>query len=548
MKKNNIFIISILIFLVIVKPTFAFSDVEEHWAFTTIQKMQGYKIVNGYEDNTFKPDDNMTRAEFITIVNRMLGLQEESSKYIPDINRTDWYYSEIRKAVKVGIIEGDQSGFTYPEEKITREEAIVILNRAFKLKKTTAIPKGYDDLDEIASWAKLEVYSAINAGYMNGYDDNTIKPQNNITRAEALTLIYRIVPNILTTDVYTGLITGNALIYEDNIVLNNLTIDGNLIISNRALSTLKIKDVTVKKNLIIIDKNQECINKLNVNGNIYEFSYKEESLNKYKNNEYGITFAVPQSAKIKLLSDNKDIDYKTEDLIVLNIEENDEYYLKNINTLSDIVISKYDNLYKKLEEGKIDSNQYQLFVEKSDNYLLVIKRDNIVYSLKFYNIKSSNLVDNVIATLDFFETEKVIDTKILTYKNSKLSLKFSYKDKYVSVDDSYNTNIINEDKNFFKLFIQVNTITDMQNYSLGEIKVLLTSIVSKDGDIKETDSFKIMNNNAIKYKIESDGKIIYSLYVVIGNNLYNLIFTGDETGMLEIGEGLFNEIVETLEF
>lgn len=548
MKKNNIFIISILIFLIIVKPTFAFSDVEEHWAFTTIQKMQGFKIVNGYEDNTFKPDDNMTRAEFVTIVNRMLDLQEESSKYIPDINRNDWYYSEIRKAVKVGIIEGDQSGYTYPEEKITREEAIVILNRAFKLKKTTAIPKGYNDLDEIASWAKLEVYSAINAGYMNGYDDNTIKPQNNITRAEALTLIYRIIPNILKTDVYTGLITGNTLIYEDNIVLNNLTIDGNLVISNRALSTLKIKDVTVKKNLIIIDKNQECINKLNINGNVYEFSYKEESLNKYKNNEYGITFAVPQSAKIKLLSDNKDIDYKTEDLIVLNIEENDEYYLKNINTLSDIVISRYDNLYKKLEEGKVDSNQYQLFVEKSDNYLLVIKRDNIIYSLKFYNIKSSNLVDNVIATLDFFETEKVVDTKILTYKNSKLSLKFSYKDKYVSVDDSYNTNVINEDKNFFKLFIQVNTITDMQNYSLGEIKVLLTSIVSKDGDIKETDSFKIMNNNAIKYKIESDGKIIYSLYVVIGNNLYNLIFTGDEAGMLEIGEGLFNEIVETLEF
>ncbi len=548
MKKNNIFIISILIFLIVAKPSFAFSDTEGHWATTTIQKLQDTKIINGYEDNSFRPDENMTRAEFVTIVNRMLNLQEESSKYIPDINRNDWYYSEIRKAVKIGVIEGDLSGFTYPEDKITRQEAIAILNRAFKLKKTSAIPKGYDDLDEISSWAKLDVYSAINAGYINGYNDNTIKPHNNITRAEALTLIHRIIPNILTTDVYQGLITGNALVYEDNIVLNNLTVDGNLIISNKALSTLKIKDVTVKKNLVIIDKNQECINKLNVNGNVYEFSYKEESLNSYKNNEYGISFAVPQSAKIKLISANKDIDYGTKDLIVINIEENDLYYMKNINTLSDIVISRYDNLYKKLEEGKLDSNKYQLFVDRNDNYLLVIKRDNILYSLKFYNIESSNLVDNVIATTEFFETDKVIDAKIMTYKNSKLSLKFSYKDKYVSVDDSYNTNVINEEKNFFKLFIQVNTITDMQNYSLGEIKLLLTSIVGKDGEIKETSSFKIMNNNAIKYKIESEGKIIYSLYVVIGNNLYNLIFTGDEEGMIQIGEEVFNEIVETLEF
>ena len=53
---------------------------------------------------------------------------------------------------------------------------------------------------------------------------------------------------------------------------------------------------------------------------------------------------------------------------------------------------------------------------------------------------------------------------------------------------------------------------------------------------------------AIKFKVESEGKIIYSLYVVIGNNLYNLIFTGDEEGMLEVGEELFDEIVKSLEF
>lgn len=548
MKKISIFIISILIFTVSAKPSFAFDDTANHWAEKTILNMQDFKIINGYEDDTFRPDTNMTRAEFVTVINRMLDLQEESSKYIPDINRSDWYYSEIRKAVKVGIIQGDLDGTIHPEDKITREEAIVILSRAFKLKKTSTNLNGYSDLNEISNWAKTEVCSAIKAGYVTGYEDNTIKPLNNITRAEALTLINRIIPNILNTNVYSGLITGNALVFEDNIVLNNLTIDGNLIVSNRALSTLKVKDATVKKNLIVVDDENENIKNLNVHGDVYEFSTKQETLDNYQNEEYGITFAVPQKAKIKLFSENTNIDYKQNDLIVITIEEKDEYYLKNIDTISDIVISKYDTLYKKVENGEIGFNKYQLFVDNSDNHLLVIKRDNIVYSMKFYNTKSSNLVDNVIATIDFFETDRIIDSKIITYKNSKLSLKFSYKDKYVSVDDSYNTNVINEEKKFFKLFIQVNTITDMQDYSLSEIKALLTTIVNKDGEIKETDTFKIMNNNSIKYKVESEGKIIYSLYVVIGNNLYNLIFTGDEEGMLEVGEELFDEIIESLEF
>lgn len=548
MKKINIFIISILIITVYAKTSFAFTDTDSHWSKDTVLKMQDSKIITGYEDDTFRPDDCMTRAEFVTVINRMLDLEEESSKYIPDINRSDWYYSEIRKAVKVGIIEGDLDGMIHPEDKITREEAIVILSRAFKLKKISTIPKNYLDLEEISDWAKVEVYSAIIAGYLNGYDDNTIKPQNNITRAEALTLIYRIVPNILNTNVYTGLITGNTLLFADNIVLNNLTIDGNLVISNKSLSTLKVKDVTVKKNLIVIDATQECIKNLNVNGNIYEFASKQETLDNYRNDEYGITFAVPQKAKVKLFAEGINIDYKQNDLIVITIEENEEYYLKNIDTISDMIINRYDNLYKEIENGKISSNKYKLFVDKSDNHLLIIKRDNIVYSIKFYNTQSSNLVDNVIATIEFFETDKVIDSKIITYKNSKLSLKFSYKDKYVSVDDSYNTNIINQENKFFKLFIQVNTITDMQDYSLSEIKALLTAIVNKDGEIKTTDTFKIMNNNAIKFKVESEGKIIYSLYVVIGNNLYNLIFTGDEEGMLEVGEELFDEIVKSLEF
>lgn len=548
MKKINVFILYILILTAVTKPAFAFTDTSMHWANTTIEKMKTSRIINGYEDDTFRPDENMTRAEFITVINRMLGLHEESSKYIPDINRSKWYYSEIRKAVKVGIIQGDANGATHPEDNITREEAIVILSRAFKLKKASSVPKGYEDLDSISSWAQKEVYSAIKEGYINGYEDNTIKPQNFITRAEALTMMNRIIPNILTTNIYSGLVTGTTLLYADNIVLNNLTIDGSLIISNEALNTLKVKDVTVKRDLIVVDEEHESIKKLNVNGNVYEFSSKQETIESYKNEEFGFGFTIPDGVVLKFLSEDEKIDYTTKDLLLVAVEENEEFYLKNINTISNIIIDRYDTLYRKVEEGKFGFNTYQLYADRNDNSLLVIKRDNLVYILKFYNVETLNLVDNVIATMEFWETENIIDSKVEIYKNNKLSLKFSYLDKYVSVDDSYNTGVINEEKKFFKLFIQVNTITDMQDYSLSEVKALLTAIVSEDGEIKELTTSKIMGNNAIKYEVDSEGKRIYSLYVVIGNNLYNLIFTGDEEGMLQVGEEMFDEIVKSLEF
>ena len=549
MKKINIFIMSILIFTTVTLPSFAFSDTTEHWANNVIEEMSNYKIINGYEDNTFRPDEIMTRAEFVTVVNRILALQDESSKYIPDINRTDWFYSEIRKAVKVGIIQGNADGYIFPNDEITREEAIVILTRAFKLNQTTRKAKDFSDLSEISEWAETEMHSAIIQGILTGYEDNTIKPKASITRAEALTLINRILPNILKTNVYQGLLTGNVILYDDNIVLNNLTIDGNLIISNNALSTLKVNGVKVKKNVIISDKKHNSIEKIKVMGNIYEFSSEQEELSGYLNEEYGISFAIPNSSTVNLFSGESEIDYNKKDLIVIDAIQNEEFYLKNINTIAKLEIDKYDYLYKEIESGVIGKDyKYILFADRNEKQMLVIKRDNVAYVLRFYNVESDNLIDNVLSTIEFFETEKIIDTRNVVYKNSKLSLKFTYKDKYVVVDDSYNTNVINDDKKFFKLFIQVNTITDIQEYNLNEIKLLLSSIVSKEGDIKETETFKIMNNNAIKFKTEADGKITYSLYVVIGNNLYNLIFKGDEYGMVEVGEELFNDIVNSLEF
>ena len=92
----------------------AFSDVEEHWAKDSIEKLNDVSIIKGYEDNTFRPDNYMTRAEVATILNRMNGVTKESSKYIPDVTRQDWFCSEIRKAIQSGVMNGDENGYIHP--------------------------------------------------------------------------------------------------------------------------------------------------------------------------------------------------------------------------------------------------------------------------------------------------------------------------------------------------------------------------------------------------------------------------------------------------
>lgn len=548
MNKKAIFIISLLTFMSMFNVSFAFTDTENHWASDTINDFENYRIVTGYDDNTFRPDDCMTRAEFITVINKILGSDEGSAKYIPDISRDDWYYHEIRKAVKLGIVQGDDQGYIHPNSPITREEAVVILGRAFKIKNAYTIKTSSSDAYAISKWARGEFYAAVNYGYISGYEDQTLRPQGTITRAEVITIISRIIPNILTIDVYSGDIHGNTLVYSDNVVLTNATVTGSLFISDAAIGTLKAKNVIVERDLVVGNKNHSALRDIKITGDTYEFTTGVEELINFQDDEYGIRFTIPESVTMQRGDDEK-INYRTNDLIIVDIEQNDEYYFKSIGTLARAIVNKYDNLFAVEESGEKNGNEYILYRDAKDQNMLVIKRDNIVYEIAFFNIKSDNLVDNVLATLEFFETEKVKDIPNRTYKNTKLGLKFVYKDKYVVVDDSYNTGNVNEEKGFFKLFIQVNTIIDIQNYSVSEIAYLLSTIASNDGEILESSTSKIFNNTAVKFKILSEeGKIFDSLYIIIGNNLYNLIFTGNEAEMNEVGESIFNDIINSLEF
>ena len=180
-----------------------FSDTNGHWAQDILNKMYANGIIKGINDSgrmNFYPDNDMTRNEFATIVCNYLGA--DTSKYADTkLTFTDadeiapWAINIVKTAVSMEIMNGksNDNGKTFffaGEDKITRAEAMTILGRTLNNLKTADVT--FADKDEIPSWAADYVSGLVKMGVVNGYEDNTIKPNNNVKRSEAVTMLYKL--------------------------------------------------------------------------------------------------------------------------------------------------------------------------------------------------------------------------------------------------------------------------------------------------------------------------------------------------------------------
>lgn len=183
------------------------SDIKGHWAESAISDFVSKGYVGGYPNGTFKPNNSITRAEFVNIVNNYFGLTKSSGKVFSD-TKDHWAKNVIDIAVTNGVCNGVSTTEFKPNEPITREQVAVMLSNYKKLTDTNheEIYK-FNDKNNISSWAKDSVEGVVERGYMGGYSDLTFKPKNNITRAEAVTTLSRVhkgtVPPVVNTPVPT---------------------------------------------------------------------------------------------------------------------------------------------------------------------------------------------------------------------------------------------------------------------------------------------------------------------------------------------------------
>lgn len=547
--QKGFFGLAILLIILNVNIVFAYSDTDGHWAKKSIERLSVNGVITGYGDGTFRPDKNMTRAELITVINRFLGNSIQTTRYVPDISAKNWYYTEVRKGIESGFVTGDNSGNIKPNKPVTREEAICMLQRAIVPLNDYQIVLDFDDADNISDWAKGSFSVFYEKKYIKGYSDNTIRPKENITRAEVVTLINNLVNVYAQYGEYKGEINGNVLVNSNNVVLKDLRIRGNLIITEGG-ANVTLENVIVEKNLILRREIKEPVGNFEVFGKTYEIEAKSENDDsKYSNEEYGITFSIPDGYTVINVKDkDTKIDYKTKNLILVTITHDEKLYYSSFAQEAHKVLYRYSDIFEQIKEGYIGYYRYCICGSKtSNNYYIFLKRNNVEYIIDFYNIKNINILDSVASSIVLYEGTSMENHQMKTYKNLDLSLKFDYID-YVSVDDSYNTGIVNEKEALYKMFIQVTNIIDMSDYTIEQLKEILVSMEDTDGEIIDSKIKKVYIYDAVEYTIENDGKYTKSLYIVIGTKLYHFIFTSDAEKMRSAGEELYSDIINGIEF
>lgn len=220
MKKILAVFISMLVFTASVYAG-GFVDTENHWAQNTINRLAGMGIVNGTDENHFSPDEPIRRAEYLKMMMELVGIEKKSYRYgeCLDAKASDWYAEYLQSALDRGLLpkemitsykvsittNGNEMSIVYTgafngELPIEREEMAVLSMNLYQyaLDSSNAsslpLPTGerLADIDDVSVWAQPSVRLAVAVGFIEGMDDGSFRPRENATRAQAATILGRI--------------------------------------------------------------------------------------------------------------------------------------------------------------------------------------------------------------------------------------------------------------------------------------------------------------------------------------------------------------------
>ncbi|MFD0697732.1 S-layer homology domain-containing protein [Paenibacillus sp. GCM10027628] len=195
MKMVSIIVVSLLSSaLCIQSPVFAetaksklITDIHGFWAEATLDQWLDSGWLHGYDDKTVRPDQPVSRGEFISLINRSFQFTQTTPITFNDLKQDEWEYEEAQKAVKAGYITGYPDHTVHVHEPVSRQEAAIIIARLLGINAASTVGK-IDLLDtgSLPSWSKNAIRAVTEKGIMEGYDDHMFRPTQSITRAEAV--------------------------------------------------------------------------------------------------------------------------------------------------------------------------------------------------------------------------------------------------------------------------------------------------------------------------------------------------------------------------
>ncbi|MBQ7474478.1 MAG: S-layer homology domain-containing protein [Clostridia bacterium] len=237
-KKITSLLLAALLFFSLAPMTLAatpadFRDMpaESHWSYEALSSAIANGLLNGSGGKLF-PESNLTRAEMAAIVNRAFGATATADiSAFRDVKTTDWFYTDVAKAVRMGTFNGSGGGKMEPDDPILREQAFTVVWRALKLEPgdASALSK-FSDASKISDYAKGPIAALAAAGYVNG-SGGRVNPTDTITREEFAQVFHNVIKKyVRTAGEVTGDVKGNVIVNAPGAILTGMKIDGDLIV------------------------------------------------------------------------------------------------------------------------------------------------------------------------------------------------------------------------------------------------------------------------------------------------------------------------------
>ncbi|MDR6881855.1 S-layer homology domain-containing protein [Bacillus sp. 3255] len=167
------------------------------WAQAPIEVLASKGIINGITESEFRPAEKITRADFVLLLIKTLGLTADFSDNFSDVSPSDYYYEAVGIAKKLGIANGTGTNTFNPKENISRQDLMVLSARALTLAGILTSQGKADDIQsfsdktDIASYAVEDIAAMVREGIVSG-DGSLLHPRANATRAETAAIMYRI--------------------------------------------------------------------------------------------------------------------------------------------------------------------------------------------------------------------------------------------------------------------------------------------------------------------------------------------------------------------
>ncbi|MHC1724142.1 MAG: S-layer homology domain-containing protein [Aminipila sp.] len=225
-----------------------------HWADQYLNNLVSQQIMRGDDEGKLNPDDSITRAEFVAMMNRAFGYSQKGTIAFNDVPEEEWYYDDISIAKKQGYFNGIYPDTAGPDKPLKREEAVTMLCRALKIQGVESDPLQFADSRDFSGWSKEYINAAVEKKFLSGYPDQTFKPADYMKRGEMAKVLSEVAGEIVKDQGsnYIGYANGNVSVVETGASLRNTIVPGDLYITaGMGTGYTQLENITVGGDLII---------------------------------------------------------------------------------------------------------------------------------------------------------------------------------------------------------------------------------------------------------------------------------------------------------